>query len=40
MAAYMTAAYSLYHNMTKIVRENGGEVYPISPDIPNPGDQS
>ena len=29
MAAYMTAAYSVYHNLVKYVQEGGGVVYPL-----------
>jgi hypothetical protein len=40
MAAYMTAAYSFYHHVSKAVETLGGTVYPVPQDTPEPGDQS
>jgi hypothetical protein len=36
MAAYMTAAYSIYHNLSKYVREEGGAVYALPQDDTDP----
>jgi hypothetical protein len=40
MAAYMTAAYSFYHHVSKAVETLGGTVYPVPQDVPEPGEQS
>ena len=40
LAAWMTAAYSLYYNLANTVRKNGGTVYPMPTDSSDSEDMS